>query len=363
MGNVRLSDPRILWAGLVLVGVTITLISKPLALMLLMASLVTLATQPLVGLVWSRTKLSYGASAGLTVTLFVTLIGLALWFAIPLLVNGVRELLHIIPKNAEQLQWLLQIIKDELEGIMPASAIDEFLQKLKDIGAGRSAASLSAHTAGKLAAAAAHFLLFVVFYVLMLLEWSHITEWTSSRFQMAFPNQTEDAHWLAACFQSNLASICRAVVRIMAVFAPVYALLFWVLGVSAGKSALYGLVFGALGGIPVIGGILMYLPMWTVGFLELVWPTFVFDASELTSPEMVKWGLLIGGSILGHVIEAKAVTPLILGHHLKLAAIAILVPLATCAIGFGLTKGIVLGFSLIALAKAWDDLVVEKNKT
>jgi predicted PurR-regulated permease PerM len=357
-----LADPANLWIGFAALVAVMLWVSVPLTLALITAIVATTATEPLVRKLQRATEIKkYTHAAALMSGFLVFALGLVLWYSVPLIAQGIRDINAALPHDAAHWHTLLESVREELESVVPAATLDKLLEQVKQAQPGGAAALAAGNFFGKLGSVVGHAAIGFVFYLMLSSEWEELTEGARANFRAAFPTQADDVEWLASRFQENLIGICKAVLKIMAFFAPVYGLVFWYLGVPAGKAAVYGLIAGGLGGLPIVGGFLMHFAVWPIGFWEFVLPTFTWSIDVFTSAGAKTWYLLVAILGVGHLLEAKFITPKVLGDHARVKAIFILVGLVMTSLLLGLVKGLILGFALIALGSAWYDLVQRRG--
>lgn len=357
-----LSDPQLVWIGGAVILGLLFVASPPTAWVFVTATLAAKATQPFVAMISRTTGISRSLATNLAITVLLAILGGTLWFLVPKLVEGIKQLWPYVPKNGEHVDDLVVRVRQQLESVMPATVIDAVIKKLSSPGTGDTAYHISLAALSKTGTAIGHLLLGIVVYTLMMESWGRIATAAQRDFRRSFPSLADDAEWIDRRFEQNLGGIGRTVVIIIAMFAPIYSFMFWYIGgFPPDQAVVYGTVSAVIGGVPFIGGIAMHGVMWPWMFKILIWPHFAWDWHLMLRPEAIVLGKIIAALLVGHYIEAKFVSTKLVGKHLAVEAVAVLAILLIALYFFGLLKGFVIGFSAVCYVAAHYALIQHRH--
>lgn len=273
-----------------------------------------------------RRGLSRAAGAGLLLVSFITVIAVALTFAVPAIVEQAREFVVDLPRYVQNLSaWAERRFGVEVPAEWSDYVTGERLQEAFSATSGPLGALASAAVGGvfSVLAVLAELLLIPVFSFYFLVDWPHLLRRIE---HMVPPRRRSNVREIAREIDRVVAGWVRGQGIVTSILAVLYAIGFTVVGMPL--SVPIGLLVGALTVIPFVGTI--------VGAAIAGLVTLADGGSMQTL------GAVAAVIVLLHVLEAGVLTPKIVGHRVGLSESAALIAV--------IAGGKLLGFVGVVLA-------------
>jgi predicted PurR-regulated permease PerM len=366
-----LSNPRVFFGFLVVVALALTAMAPHYIQIVVAASIFASATEPAVERLQRFLRVRHAVAAVIFVIIFVIASVMLLRFFIPLVISGISEFIYSIPRDGAWWQEVLHTARTELGKIVPPETVDQIIEQIRNANIGQALAYFVLSIINGAGHILQSILIFLGAYLFTLIEWKWLTSSLEDSFQRAWPNLSGDVGWLARRFQKNLTKLCKVIFWNTSVFTPIFGFLFATLGVSPGKSAIYGLIFGTVASIPTIGPIMVYPIALCAGALIFVVPEFTSKTLIWTWPEIMntasiiwhstgvrKLALLMLATVGTHLLESWIITPIVMKRQLEMFAMALMVVLGPFVIFEGLTLGVIFGLALLVFSISWYELTM-----
>jgi predicted PurR-regulated permease PerM len=352
----KLDDPWIIGGIILLSLLSAAFVVPSYVLEVLLTVALSAVIAPGIGRLRARLGLGLGVTVAGIAVVVITLLGVAGYYGIPLMIRGINETLQQLPDGIRKLwpfvqDWLDQM-KARLEDLVPGdTTIDDFLRK-EITGPGGGVVRFVLATIFGSVATLGQFLLFLVLTAILSSEWKKNTDKLRYLLALFVPGQAAALVRFGEKFQRYGAELFVGIGIVMLIFMPIFiCMLYLYAQLSLGKSLLFGVVLGFTSAIPTIGGIITYLILVAIGILNfgLEW-----EGIKTTA-------VLYVVAFLVHFAETKFVTPRVLGHRISFTSFTVITVLVGAVLIFGVGTGILAGLFLLVAFKALVELADESR--
>ena len=299
----------------------------------------------------SRLSERLGGRRGLAVSLI----------SVGVLVPMVLFAIFVVPSAAKSLKDMLLALKDQIPalklfveewivslGIEGAGfGFDETFGKIWEIlqkeGMSGAAAAMVGKVSLGLLLGVGQFLVGCIVLAILAASWEPTVAWTRKLVRDVAPAQSERVCRIAEAAQSNGIAMVRGLGIMSLIFTASYIVILSAIGLPFGKVFVLGIMLGLLSSLPAVGGFVSATLSLLIGLAH--WGPWGWQT----------WVLYVSG-IAAHFIEAKFLTPRIVGHAIDVPPF-VMIGFLLAGVGMNGGAGVFQALILLPILRAMlDDL-------
>lgn len=256
---------------------------------------------------WLGKRLGGHRGIAVGVVSFAVLIGalLLVVFVVPAMVHSIREIVASVKTQIPALRQVLEELMLKLTPYTGEMDLDESLARLVEIlqKQGASGAAL-----GMLASISVHVIVGIgqvvvgcVILAILCSGWDYFVAWSKALITRLAPVNAPRVVRIAQSAATHGIAMFRGMGIMALIFIFSYAVILTVVGLPPGRILVYAVVLGLFSALPGVGGFVSA----TLSILIALSHFSIWDWQG--------W-VLVGSGILAHFVEAKFLTPKIVGH-------------------------------------------------
>jgi predicted PurR-regulated permease PerM len=250
-----------------------------------------------------------GGNRGLAVTLVSVVVLVALTFLVvfvmPSVARSLKDMLIALREQIPALKAYLEVWIAGLGAWTVEFDLDESLEKIKEAlrkdGAAAAFAVMVGKTSLGIVLGLGQILIGCVILAILAASWVPYVAWSKDLVRRLVPESAERVLRIASASQENGIAMARGLGIMCLIFTSSYVIILATLGLPLGKIVVLGLTLGLFSSLPAVGG-----------FVSAMLSVLI---------ALAHWGLwgwqgwvLVSAGIAAHFIEAKFLTPRIVGH-------------------------------------------------
>ncbi|KAB2850667.1 MAG: AI-2E family transporter [Hyphomicrobiaceae bacterium] len=256
---------------------------------------------------WLGKRLGGHRGVAVAVVSLAVLVGalLLVVFVVPALVHSVRDIIASIKTQIPALRQVLEELMLKLTPYTGEMDLDEGLTKLIEIlqkqGASGAALGMLASVSVNVILGIGQVIVGCVILAILCSGWDYFVDWAKTLTARLAPQNAPRVIRIAQSAARHGIAMFRGMGIMAIIFVVSYAVILAVVGLPPGRILLYAIVLGLFSALPGVGGFVSA----TLSMLIALSHFSIWDWQG--------W-VLVGSGILAHFVEAKFLTPRIVGH-------------------------------------------------
>jgi predicted PurR-regulated permease PerM len=256
---------------------------------------------------WLGKRLGGHRGIAVGVVSFAVLIGalLLVVFVVPALVHSVRDIIASVKTQIPALRQVLEELMLKLTPYTGEMDLDEGLNKLIEIlqkqGASGAALGMLASVSVNVILGMGQVVVGCVILAILCSGWDYFVAWSKALIARLAPRNAARVIRIAQSAATHGLAMFRGMGIMAIIFVVSYAVILAIVGLPPGRILVYAVVLGLFSALPGVGG-------FVSASLSIL-----IALSHFSIWDWQGW-ILVGAGILAHFVEAKFLTPKIVGH-------------------------------------------------
>jgi predicted PurR-regulated permease PerM len=321
------------------------LVAPKAAFELEMVLAVAAVLSPVVKRLSARLGGNRGAAVVLISLVVLLLVGLIAVFVLPATAQSLKDMLAALKDQIPALRIYLEEWIAELgayaSGIDLDNGLERLLEMLKTHGAGGAAFAWASKISLDVVIGVGRFLIACVILAILCASWDEWAAWSRQLLAKLAPAESPRILRIAERAQLNGIAMVRGLGIMALIFTSSYFLILAAIGMPFGKIIVLGLILGFFSALPAVGGFISAALALAIGLAHhglYGWQSWVLFCAGVTA----------------HFIEAKFLTPKVVGHAIDVPPF-VMIGALLCGVSMNGPSGVFQALIMLPILRAMID--------